>query len=750
MKITSKKNNMYWKVGFITLVLLLTTGSALVAGQNSNGNDDITKIFTFTAPQIHQIVINNQLYDEVIMPDAQGAWKAGEPNLPAYGVSFLLPQGTTVANITIQPGTKIQLGSGFTVAPVEQPVKLSELTTVYAKGTTDPKIYSSGNMFPNTLFSSVGTYSFRGYNILIFLLYPVQYQPITGQLSYFDEMTVVIKTIQTGSINPLYRSLEKDRIEVTKKIDSLDSLSSYRITPFAPLTTTGYDLLILTTNALKEGFVPLKEAHEAQGLKTEIKTLTDISQSLGQLTPETIRDFIRNEYITNGINYVLIGGDSDIIPAKMLWVQAGQEFTTMPSDLYYGCLDGTFNYNNNDQWGEPHDGDGGGDVDLIAEVYVGRASVGDITETNNFVQKTISYMNTGGYSSGPALMVGEYLWGPPDYPVTFGDNSMDELINGSHANHYTTVGMPLNAYTFEKLYDHNWSGFDLNYPLNSGWPTAEIISRINNGVRFINHLGHSSTTYNMRMVPSDIQGLSNTVLPFVYSQGCYAGAFDEGDCMAEYFTVKTTHAAFAAIMCARYGWGTPGSTNGPSQYFNRYFWDAVFGKNITSIGKANQYSKEENLKRINGQCMRWCYYEMNLFGDPTLTFITRNNTPPEKPLTPSGIRTGTVGQSYTFNTTTTDTDGDTLYYKWSFGDGTFSAWLGPYNSGKQVSVTHNWLKWGNYKVQVKARDEHRSESNWSDPLPVKMPLIPRASLIEYILEFFEQHFPRLYVLLNKS
>jgi hypothetical protein len=250
------------------------------------------------------------------------------------------------------------------------------------------------------------------------------------------------------------------------------------------------------------------------------------------------------------------------------------------------------------------------------------------------------------------------------------------------------------------------------------------------------------------MVPSDIQGLSNTVLPFVYSQGCYAGAFDDGDCMAEYFTVKTTHAAFAAIMCARYGWGTPGSTNGPSQRFHRFFWDAVFGENITSIGKANQDSKEENLKKINGQCIRWCYYEMNLFGDPALTLITRNNTPPEKPLTPSGTRRGKVGQSYTFNASTTDSDGDTLYYKWSFGDGTFSTWLGPYTSGEQVSVLHNWSKWGNYKVQVKARDEHRSESDWSDPLPVKMPFIPIVPLIERIFEFLEQHFPRLYFLLN--
>jgi hypothetical protein len=35
---------------------------------------------------------------------------------------------------------------------------------------------------------------------------------------------------------------------------------------------------------------------------------------------------------------------------------------------------------------------------------------------------------------------------------------------------------------------------------------------------------------------------------------------------------------------------------------------------------ANQDSKEDNLYRINEECMRWCYYEINLFGDPTVSF----------------------------------------------------------------------------------------------------------------------------------
>ena len=750
MKITLKSGNTRWKVVFITIVLLLTIGSSFVGGQSSNENDFITKTFTFTTPQIRQIVVNNQVFDEVIMTDSEGAWNVGEPNLPAYSVSLLLPQGTTIADISIEPGTKIVLGSGYIVVPVEQPVTLSELSTVSAKGTIDPTIYSSDTIFPSNLFSIVGTYSFRGYSLLVLLLYPVQYQPISGRLSYFDELTLVIKTIQSGSINPMYRGLEKDRIEIENKIDFLDSLSTYESDSFVSLSTAGYDMLILTTDALKEGFIPLKEAHETQGLKTEIKTLSNVSLLYGQVTPETIRDFIRNDYITNGINYVLIGGDTDIVPAKMLWVQAGQDTTTMPSDLYYGCLDGSFNYNDNDKWGERFDGDGGGDVDLVAEVYVGRAPVSNLIETNNFVQKSISYMNTGGYSSGLALMVGEYLWGPPDYKVTFGDHYMDELINRSDASHYVTVGMPLDRYTFDKLYDHNWSGFDVNNSWNTGWPTAEIINRINNGVRFINHLGHSGTTYNMRMVPNDVLTLSNIVLPFIYSQGCYAGAFDDGDCMAEYFTVKTTHAAFAAIMCARYGWGTPGSTDGPSQRFHRYFWDGIFGKNITEIGKLNQFSKEKNLKIINRVCMRWCYYELNLFGDPALMFFIQNNTSPEKPSISLGPKIGKVGKNYTLNALTIDSDNDILYYKWSFGDGTFSDWLGPYASGEEVTVVNNWSKRGNYEIRVKARDEHLSESDWSDPLPLKMSIVPRISLIERIFEFLKQYFPQFYILSNYS
>jgi hypothetical protein len=456
---------------------------------------------------------------------------------------------------------------------------------------------------------------------------------------------------------------------------------------------------------------------------------------LDDVTSEDIRDFIRDEYIGAGIEYLLIGGDADMVPARDLWVEAwsGGDTTFMPSDLYYGCLDGPFDYNENGRWGEPDDGVNGGDVDLVAEVYVGRACVGSLQEVDNFVDKTIEYLDSGGYGTGPAEMVGEHLWDNPD---TWGGDYMDELIDGSSAHGYTTVGLPSGEYTVTTLYDRDWPGHD--------WPKSEIINRINNGALLINHLGHSSYGYCMKLGNSDVAGLTNGDPCFVYSQGCMAGGFDdpeENDCIAEYFTVKTNAAAFAGIWNARYGWGVSGSTDGPSQKYHREFLDAIFGEDIPELGKANQDSKEDNLYRLSGHCMRWCYYQLNLFGDPILTFSDTDNHPPDQPSMPSGAAQGKIRIDYTFTTSATDTDGDDLYYKWSWGDGTFSDWMGPFSSSEEIEVSHNWTKRGSYEVMVKVRDEHRRESSWSDSFTITLSGFPFLQwLLELIQELFSLFF----------
>ena len=84
--------------------------------------------------------------------------------------------------------------------------------------------------------------------------------------------------------------------------------------------------------------------------------------------------------------------------------------------------------------------------------------------------------------------------------------------------------------------------------------------------------------------------------------------------------VNPAYPAFAGVWNSRSGCGLKSTTDGPSQRYHREFWDAVFGENITLISKANQDSKEDNLWHIEEYNMRFVFYELNLFGDPAISF----------------------------------------------------------------------------------------------------------------------------------
>jgi hypothetical protein len=574
----------------------------------SASTEQIVVEYSFSRPEISQITIGNDSYHRVTIPDAPNGGKIGEPALPAKGAYILLPAGTEATKIEILAAKTIPLGSSYTIEPVGQPIPLSSDGGAASLPAPDPSIYDSDDLFPAKRGEEIGTQRFRGYRILILKLRPVGLFPVSGELLFYPKLTVIVTTAESARPSPLFRGLSDDEVEISCKVDNPESIHSYQ--QLGGLRDDAYDLLIITDSQLEAAFQLLKGYHDTTGILTEIHTTSDIGSS----DPDDVRDYITERYLNDGIRYLLIGGDDDLLPAKDLYVQYYTGGTTeyeMPADIYFACLDGTFNYDGDALWGEPTDGEDGSDVDLIAEVYVGRASVDNITEASRFVSKTIQYLTTYDPCLENVLMAGEYLGfgGTGDY----GGYSLDEIIDGSNAHGCVTSGIPSSKYEIDKLYDRDW--------LNNYWPPSEMVSRINNGLHIVNHYGHSNTNRALRLTSNDVVNLlTNDNLCFVYSQGCLAGHFDGMDCWAENMTVKTDHGAFAAVMNARYGLGAIWSTDGASHRFNREFWDAVFNplEGMPELGRANQDSKEDNLYRINEGCMRWCYYELTLFGDPTV------------------------------------------------------------------------------------------------------------------------------------
>lgn len=723
---------------FLSLAAAFFMLSLPVYGENERSDDTLIFHYTFEKPVVHE-------YDHltyVQMAGCMAMGDGGKPIVPVKSVYLLLPQGKTAASVQVAGRKSVSLGDGYEMMLGKYPLRDGRTVTAPM-----PR-FDSSRPFPVDNHQVVDTYGMRGFEILVVNLYPLHYIAETGEIYYFTEMTITVHLRDTPP-NPLFRGLARDYERVAQMVENPEILGTYDAggvekTPSLTDSSEEYAYVIITSSSLAHAlgqntFEDLAEFKGQFGLNATVVTVEDIEKNAAywNTTPRfndtqaKLRRFITDAYLNWHTDYVLLAGDVDIVPVRNMWVEGEFErWYSVPSDVYYACLDGSYNSDGDLQWGEPTDGDDGGDVDLMAEVYVGRASVGSTDEMRTFVSKTMTYESAYDSYVPKVVFAGEDLgWGGE---AKWGGNHLDQLVDVCEEDGYTTTGFPSDRYTITKLYDR-----DRDY----SWQREDIIALINEEQHIICHDGHSNYFYNMRMSINDVDALSNEKHFFAYSNGCMAGGFDatDDDCFAEYMTVKTPHGAFAGIWNTRYGWGA--GQDPPydiidygSQRFAREFWDAIFGERIKELGRANQDSKEDNIWRINELVMRFCFYEITLFGDPAAILKDVDFHAPEKPAMPAGEANGKINVVYAYESETTDEDGDMLYYLWDFGDGT-QRWSGPHASGEKTGASHTWSRKGTYQVRVKAKDMYGRESEWSDPLPVSMPLFHTMPLLEKLIEW---------------
>ena len=628
---------------FLFAAFLLAFGTAVAQAQErviSSQGDLIEIEYRFARP----VITFTGSHVSVTMPGLPKIQKTGHPKLPVKPARVLIPFGQGVSRIEVIPGNKVEIAGRYTVEPAQRPIPLSYKGTV-APTLPLPQVYESASPFPGMLRSEDHSQEKRGARLSIFSLFPVEYIPSQGRLFYHETIRVKV-WLESAPIPTQYRAPKAaDKAYLRQIVDNPQTIAtlpeqihrrSLSAVPSLLDPNQSYSYVIITNQALStSAFQDLVAHKQARGLSATIVTTEWIYANYSGTRPDggtdnqtKIRNFIIDAYQNWETEYVLLGGYTGIVPARLFWVAAyAGETDNMPADMYYGCLDGTFDGDADGRYGEPTDGPGGGEIDLYHEVYVGRAPVENAAEAANFVAKTLAYENSSDPYLEVATMVGEYLGFGGD--SQYAKNSMEEIRLGSSAHGYTTMGFE-NSPRAEFFKTHYTeipgciSRPPTLYEKDGDWSKSTLMNFINNGncgypgTQILNHLGHANYTYNLQMYTSDLSSMNNSRYFFVYSQGCMAGGFDTSDCFAEEITAMA-HGAFAAIMNARYGWGESNSTDGPSQRYNRPFWHAVFDRGLPQLGMANAFSKEHfNVARLADDCMRWCYYETNLFGDPEL------------------------------------------------------------------------------------------------------------------------------------
>jgi hypothetical protein len=750
--------------------------------QRSANLNSLSYTFLFKEPVFKSMQLDSSEYTLIDIQGCMAAGtQAGEPQIPKKFISLLLPPKKTVSSINVV-GEPVQILAPIDliekpIFPYQNPVPFGyEATQEFV---INSNIYSSSNPYPSTIYTDYSIGYSHGYAILDLGLNPVQYTPSQGTITFYSELTVTINLANTDYINPLFQNNPEDESWVKKLVynpELTDLYESLQIPTFeypgglcSP--SESYDYVIITTEqggldyweiggTLTYNWDSLLEKHQTDdGLSGTLVTVQEINACTDYQGPNPfndqqahIREFCKDAYEDWGTRYVLIGGDgeSNQIPARDM--DTNYE-TDIDADIYWSNLDNNFNADQDNYWGES--GDSG--FDLYSDLFIGRVTCDTPQDVSNWLTKSFYYADSfeDTYIDNAAFYGGNTGWSCE------GDDFMDySAIKGTddwlgpdphHDGPFPTwAGF---QYGFE-----TWNAdpiptpdntFDISVmwtaePPNPGWQggseTAAINglkNDINNDlVTLISGIAHANPDMSLDVSSSAWESQYHNTKPFfLHDYGCHCGDFDDSDdgVLHSMLFHSDTELAFGVVYNTCYGWGNQYCTNSSSAFQAKEFWSYFLDMENKSedfanwqLGKAHAFSKDRMAPTIatvewdaSYGTWRAIIQGCLLFGDPAQTIKTPHpSAPPEKPSTPVGKTTVVWFKNITYTSSTTEPDGEQIYYLFDWNDGSASEWLGPYDSGQIVTAHYSWSELGIYNVRVKAKDIWGAGSPWSDPLVV--------------------------------
>lgn len=561
-----------------------------------------------------RLVMESNGYVRVQVRGCVDRQERGKPEIPFQTVRLLLPPLSEITGISCSPETPPVILSGvwkiaFGRSPV--PLRKSLYSGNNADEGPDEAVYQSADGYPGIQVELASVQKLAGYAIAYLRVFPVQYTPSMGRLVFSPTLNVNVTVVSHAGnegAGPIPLGIFSQTVSdsLVAMVENPSVQQEYPppiIGEEEPYDTNRFDYLLITDASLLSAFQPLIDFRAAQGLVVKTESMGTITSNYtGRDDAEKLRNYIRYAYTNWGIEYVLLGGDVAIVPTRGVYAAcSGETETAMPSDLYFACLDGSWNGDGDSVWGEPNDGDGGGDVDLLAEVFVGRAPVETSVEVERFVLKTIS-AEADSRRRVRTLFSGEYL-GYFNVHAQGGD-ALDRLLPAVTNSHSLV----------------HWLDDRPGY--SEAWNLTDALYALNSSPFLVAHYGHADDSTVMRFGSADV-GLLTNAFPFLlYSAGCAAGWFDNlfwPDCIGEELVIQNNSGAFATIVNSRLGWFDWQSEWMYSGEFQQLFFNGLLTGGRSRVGEAHQLAKQDLIGRVESagdMPYRWCYFGLILLGDP--------------------------------------------------------------------------------------------------------------------------------------
>ena len=315
-------------------------------------------------------------------------------------------------------------------------------------------------------------------------------------------------------------------------------------------------------------------------------------------TQAHIRNFIRFAYDTYNTRYVLLGGNKDLVPPRMIATRAsGDDCGTFhddlshASDMYYSCLDYCMNNNTNSYFMESeccgYDWD---KVDWGFDLMVGRIPVNTVNELNLWINKTKNYVN--------GISQGNYLKN-----VIVACKDVDNLIS----DQTWTILEPYLPSNKSVVNNQNISQAQWN--VMDDYCNGDIASW--DGIHILYHEGHGGTLW----TPYQPANLDNKLIPnYLDTEGCDSGDFGTDTSSRIEQWMSDDGGPFAGIANSASGWFIA------STYFSAGLLYHLFNDTdqTSCFCEANNKCRETVGHTEADGVFAMIYKERNFFGDPSL------------------------------------------------------------------------------------------------------------------------------------
>lgn len=455
---------------------LMATGlyslSSSIRVEVLRSDDNLTTInYSIREFDKQAVEIDGTIYHQLRLSDEAFTHTKGEPELPYITRSIIIPDSRqTKINVSYKDYYEIEIGVIPSKGLLFRDTNPDDIPFTFAD------IYQQDEYYPQSIAELGDPYILRDFRGQTVTIYPFQYNPVSGLLRIYREITVDIVSGEENSFNIKERYFDGYQ----KEFESIykNHFVNFNNTQYGYRNLPGR-MIIIAYDAFIEAVLPYKYWKIQKGIPTTLHRISNIGN-----TAAMIKDFILQEYERDdGLVYVQLVGDHQQVPSFI--INGGG------SDPTFSLLDGDDDY---------------------PDIFVGRFSGETESQINTQIYRTVHYEKDVN-ATDTWLINGTGI-------------ASSEGSNPSDIEHLDSIR--------GRLLGYNYFHVDRLYAPNA--TSAQVTAVVNEGRSIINYAGHGTATRwsttgfsntNINLLTNDYK------LPFIISVACVNGNFTTQTCFAE-------------------------------------------------------------------------------------------------------------------------------------------------------------------------------------------------------------------------